>query len=246
MSASGPEPIAALPRTVFMTGTDTGVGKTVVTAALAATLSARGRSVAVYKPVQAGLEDGAGDIDRVRALTGIDDVHEGIRLRHPMAPIAAAEREGITLPTADAHLAAIQQLSSDHDHTLVEGAGGILVQLDFAGRTLADLAAAMPKAAAPAAAIIVSRAALGTLNHTELTIEALSRRGVPVAGLMIGSWPREPTDINLANHQHFSRHCVPLLGAIPEQAGRLSPAEFQSAALDWFPDLATRQRRTDP
>ena len=142
MSAGGPAPVTALPRIVFVTGTDTGVGKTVVTAALAAALSARGRSVAVYKPTQAGLENGAGDIDLVRALAGIDDVHEGIRLRHAMAPVAAAEREAVALPAADAHLATIQRLASGHDHTLVEGAGGVLVQLDSARRTLADIAAA--------------------------------------------------------------------------------------------------------
>ncbi|HET9720860.1 MAG TPA: dethiobiotin synthase [Solirubrobacteraceae bacterium] len=235
MSASGPSRVAVLPPTLFVTGTDTGVGKTVVTAALAAALSAGGRSVAVYKPTQAGLEDGAGDIDRVRALGGIDDVHEGIRLRHPMAPVAAAEREGVTLPTAAAHVSTIQRLASEHDHTLVEGAGGVLVQLDSAGRTLADIAVLAHGATA---AIVVCSAALGTLNHTELTIEALARRGVPLAGLIIGSWPREPTEINVTNRRYLRRHSVPLLGAVPEQAGKLPPAEFQSAAPAWFVALA--------
>ena len=100
----------------------------------------------------------------------------------------------------------------------------MLVQLDSAGRTLADIAAAAGRrAAASAAVIVVCRAALGTLNHTELTIEALTRRGVPVAGLVVGAWPREPTDIDLSNHRYLSRHSVPLLGAVPEHAGRLAP-----------------------
>ena len=119
----------------------------------------------------------------------------------------------------------------------MEGAGGVLVQLDSAGRTLADIAAAAAGAAGSAAVIVVCRAALGTLNHTELTIEALTRRGVPVAGLVVGAWPREPTEIDLSNHRYLSRHSVPLLGAVPEHAGRLAAAEFQAAAPGWFVGL---------
>src|SRR6202012_1402509 len=91
--------VAAMPPVVFITGTDTGVGKTIVTAALAATLMSLGRSVAVYKPTQAGLEDGVGDIDVVRQFADAE-VEEGIRLPDPMAPVAAAKRAGVTLPTA--------------------------------------------------------------------------------------------------------------------------------------------------
>lgn len=237
MSSDGSATVASLPRIVFVTGTDTGVGKTVVTAALASLLSARGRNVAVYKPIQAGVEDGLGDADVVRALAGIDDVHEGIRLRHPMAPVAAAEREHISLPSASTHLTAIERLASDHDHTLVEGAGGVLVQLDAAGLTLADIAGATVEgdgSAGSVGAVIVCRCALGTLNHTELTVEALTRRGVHVAGLVIGSWPHEPTEIELANYRYLSRHSVPLLGAVLERSGRLTGAEFQAAAAGWF------------
>jgi len=74
------------PKIIFVTGTDTDVGKTITTAALAAALGARGRTVAVYKPAQAGTYDGQGDIDVVRRLAGLSDVHEGIRLADAMAP----------------------------------------------------------------------------------------------------------------------------------------------------------------
>ena len=232
MSSGGLPPVTTVPRIVFVTGTDTGVGKTIATAALAAALLARGRTVAVYKPVQAGVEDGGGDIDRVRSFTGIDDVHEGIRLVHPMAPVAAAEREGVTLPSAEAHADTINQLADTHDHTLVEGAGGVLVQLDEHGRTLADIAGAL--GADAAGAIVVCRAALGTLNHTELTLEALQRRGVPVAGLVIGAWPREPDEINISNRRYLNGHEVALLGGIPEGAARLDPAEFRAAVPRWL------------
>ncbi len=218
-----------LPRVIFVTGTDTGVGKTIVTAALAATLAADRNSVAVYKPTQAGLEDGGGDIDVVRQLAGVE-VHEGIRLPDPMAPVAAAQRAGITLPPIVEHLEQIANLAADHDHTLVEGAGGLLVQLTEKGDTLADMASAT----ALAGTIIVCRAALGTLNHTELTVEALRRRNITVTGLVIGSWPQAPDAIDLSNRDYLSRHAVPLLGAVPAGAGTLDPAEFCAQAPGWL------------
>jgi dethiobiotin synthetase len=230
----------ALPRIVFVTGTDTGVGKTIVTAALAAALMSAGRSVAVYKPVQAGLDDGAGDIDVVRRLAEAE-AYEGIRLPNPMAPIAAARLAAMALPTAAEHVATIRQLAAVHDHILVEGAGGILVQLDEDGRTLADIAAAMQNAGSTRStrtdtlgAIIVCRAALGTLNHTELTVEALARRVIAIAGLVIGSWPCEPPAVELSNREYLNQHALPLLGVVPEHAGDLHPAQFRATAKDWL------------
>ena len=220
-----------LPKIIFVTGTDTDVGKTIATAALAAALGVRGRTVAVYKPTQAGTYDGQGDIDVVRRLTGLSDVHEGIRLPDAMAPVAAAARAGMRLPSAQAHAAAIRQLAAARDHILVEGAGGLLVALDHDGRTLADIALATGPAAA---AVIVCRAGLGTLNHTELTIEALARRGISMHGLVIGSWPRHPTEIDTSNRDYLSGHAVPLIGVIPEGAGTLPRGEFTTSAGGWF------------
>ncbi len=240
--------VPAVPRIVFVTGTDTDVGKTVVTAALAAALMSADRSVAAYKPTQAGLENGCGDTDVVSRLAGAE-VQEGIRLPHPMAPLAAARLAGMTLPAAADHVSTIRRLAEQHDHTLVEGAGGILVQLDEDGSTLADIAAATAEAdSTPTAgsdtpaAIVVCRAALGTLNHTELTVEALARRGIAIAGVVIGSWPREPTPVELSNREYLSRHAVPLLGAIPERAGNLHPTQFRAAAKDWFLPVAQHVR----
>ena len=220
-----------LPKIIFVTGTDTGVGKTIATAALAAALVARGRAVAVYKPAQAGTDDGQGDIDVVRRLAGLSDVHEGIRLADAMAPVAAAARAGVRLPSAHDHAAAIRHLAAARDHTLVEGAGGLLVALDKDGRTLADIAMASGPSAA---AVIVCRSGLGTLNHTELTIEALTRRGITIHGLVIGSWPGHPTEIDTSNRDHLSGRAVPVIGIIPEGAGTLAPAEFATSAAGWF------------
>jgi dethiobiotin synthetase len=227
---------------LFITGTDTDVGKTIATAALAATLasqpSTHGRhrnSIAVDKPVQTGVspqEDG--DIDVIRQLAGVASATEGIRLRRPMAPVAAAQREGVALPGVTDHAARIEVLAHAHDHVLVEGAGGLLVHLDSAGNTLADLAALFGERAA---VIVVVRSGLGTLNHTELTLHALTHRGLPVAGIIIGSWPRDPDEIALDNQQYLSSLDVPLLAAIPAHSSQLDASEFRLAAPSWFANM---------
>lgn len=225
--------MTVLPPVLVMTGTDTDVGKTITTAALAAALAADGRSVAVYKPTQAGTDAaGEGDIDTIRRLSGVTSVSEGIRLPHPMAPVAAAGRAGTSLPPQATHLHTIRRLAARHDHTLVEGAGGLLVALDSDGTTIADLAAALP--IDEASLVIVCRSGLGTLNHTDLVLEALGRRPVSVAGLVIGSWPHTPTDVDLDNRAVLARRPAPLIGAIPESAGSLPPSRFRSEAPDWF------------
>ncbi len=206
---------------VYVTGTDTGVGKTIAVATLAATLDG---SVAVYKPTQAGLEDGHGDIDVVRRLSGVTNVHEGIRLTYPMAPVAAAAREGTKLPPLSEHAERIAALAADNDHVLVEGAGGLLVALDTEGGTLTDF---------PGPFIVVCRAGLGTLNHTALTLAALSARNREVAGLIIGSWPEQPDEVEQSNRLELARS-APLLGALPDGAGLLDPSAFRAAASNWL------------
>lgn len=224
------------PRVLFVTGTDTGVGKTVVAAALAARLSETGRSVAVYKPIQAGLENGLGDIDAVRQLTGVTSVFEGIRLRHGMAPVAAAAREDVKLPSLTEHRLTIGRLSASHDVTIVEGAGGLLVQLDSDRQTLADLATTVSDAGLDGAFVLVCRVALGTLNHTALTLEALQRRALALTGVVIGSWPSKPDEIEQSNRVEVASW-IPRLEVIPEGAGKLSPNAFHAAARGWLQSL---------
>ncbi|EMY32535.1 dethiobiotin synthetase BioD [Arthrobacter crystallopoietes BAB-32] len=204
-----------------MTGTDTGVGKTMTTAALAAALSGSGRGrVAVYKPAQTGVAPGEpGDMDEVSRLSGVDRVSEGIRLRAPMAPAAAAQREGATLPCLDQHVRHIKTLAETADHVLVEGAGGLLVELDGEGHTLADLAARFP---GNSGTVVVVRSGLGTLNHTVLTLEALHSRRLPVTGIVVGCWPALPDDVELDNLAFLRRLNVPFLGAVPAGASFLA------------------------
>ncbi|HEU4657205.1 MAG TPA: dethiobiotin synthase, partial [Capillimicrobium sp.] len=172
---------------LVVTGTDTGVGKTVVTAALAAAARAAGRRVAVVKPAQTGVAPGEpGDLEEVRRLSGVDDLHELARYPEPLAPATAARRAGRPGLSAAAVAEAVRGLA-DRDLVLVEGAGGLLVHFDDEGATLADVAAAL---AAPV--LVVTRAGLGALNHAGLTCEALRARDLACPGLVIGAWPVEP------------------------------------------------------
>jgi dethiobiotin synthetase len=218
---------------LFITGTDTEVGKTVVTAALAAVHRARGRSVAVVKPAQTGVStEEPGDLDEVRRLAGPVDVVEGIRLLEPLAPDRAAAHAGVALPTLAEQADQVRRAAATHDVVLVEGSGGVAVHLGESF-TLLDLAAA----AQPAQCLVVARSGLGTLNHATLTVDAIRRRGLPVAGLVIGSWPARPTQTDEYNRVDLPRYTgVPLLGAIPEGAGRLDPEVFQGEAAGWLPD----------
>jgi dethiobiotin synthetase len=217
-------------RVVFVTGTDTGVGKTVVTAALAARATG---SVAVVKPAQTGVTaDEAGDLQEVERLTGAIDLHEGVRWLDPLAPTTAGRRAHLALPSIAAHAKTIEDLAADRDLVLVEGAGGILVGLDEEGHNLADLAAVL---SVPSSFVIVARAGLGTLNHAGLTVEALRRRDLAIAGLVIGSWPAEPDLAEQCNLEDLPATTgVPVIGRIPAGAGDFDRETFTRAAPGWF------------
>ncbi|MEW1954104.1 dethiobiotin synthase [Terrabacter sp. NPDC080008] len=235
---------APLPRIVVVTGTDTDVGKTVVTAAVVAAAQATGLRVTAYKPTQTGVAPGEpGDMAEVERLTGAT-TSEGVRLRAPMAPRPAAGLEGATLPTLAEHVGAVTGLAARTDLVVVEGAGGLLVELTEAAETLADLTACLPDAGV----LIVARSALGTLNHTMLTREALAHRGIPQLGVVIGAWPDEPGIIETTNRDYIAGLPEGLLGAIPLGAPRSSADAFRASAPTWLPGMATRlaQRRGTP
>ena len=214
---------------LIITGTDTGVGKTITTAALAVVTG----SAAVVKPAQTGVTvDEPGDLAEIQRLTGLDDLHEGIRLRDPLAPTTAARREGVPLPSVETQAKLIDDLARTRDTVLVEGAGGLLVGLDADGKNLADLARHLTS---PFTFVVVIRADLGTLNHSGLTVEALRARGLPIEGLVIGSWPDEPDLAEQCNLEDLPVTTgVPVIGRIPAGAGRLSREAFTSAAPSWF------------
>ncbi|WP_063050559.1 dethiobiotin synthase [Nocardia arthritidis] len=213
---------------LLITGTSTDVGKTVVTAAVAAVARASGRSVAVCKPGQTGVAAGEpGDLAEIERLSGVTRTVELARYPDPLAPDTAARRAGLPELTLADTAAAVDSLA-DADLVLVEGAGGLLVRLgDF---TLLDLA---QKLGAPV--LLVTAAGLGTLNHTELTTRALQSAGVRCAGLVIGSWPTEPDLAAECNRTDLSRVTgVDLVGSVPEGAGGWQRARFTAAAAGWF------------
>ncbi|MFE3999449.1 dethiobiotin synthase [Nocardioides sp. YIM B13467] len=203
-------------RVVIVTGTNTGVGKTVATATLAARARTNGEKVAVVKPVQTGTADGDCDAAEIHRLTGIE-VHELTSLEEPLAPDTAARRAGVEIPPVAAYAPTISTLTSENDLVLVEGAGGLLVRLDTGGGTLLDLADALLAEGVPTSFVVVTAAGLGTLNHTELTVGALRARGHEPDGLIIGSWPGDPGLAERCNRIDLPRVTgVPLLFGIPE------------------------------
>jgi dethiobiotin synthetase len=213
-------------RVLVVTGTDTGVGKTMVTAALAALARAAGQRVAVVKPVQTGVAtEEPGDLEDVRRLSGVDDLHELARLPDPLAPATAARRAEADLPSVLEAASRIRELA-DRDLVLVEGAGGLLVELDLHGGTLADLAAALS-----APVLVVAHAGLGTLNASALTCQALGHRDLECLGLVIGSWPAAPDLAAQCNLKDLPRYTgARLLGCLAQDASQLTRERFLDVA----------------
>jgi dethiobiotin synthetase len=214
-------------RFVVVTGTSTGVGKTVATAALAV-LNA---GALVVKPAQTGAADGDSDAREVARLTGAE-VQEWTVLDEPLAPDTAARRQGVAIPSVAAYVERLASLEAET--VVVEGAGGLLVRLDLEGGTLLDLAAGLAAAGHRVDVVVVAAAGLGTLNHTELTVGALRARGVEPTGIVVGSWPARPGLAERCNLEDLPRVTgVPMLAVIPEGAGGLTREEFRSGVPAW-------------
>lgn len=205
----------------FVTGTDTGVGKTVVSCTIARELRARGIDVGVMKPAETGVE-AAGPLDAIalREAAGVDDPLELIcpqTFALPAAPTIAAEAEGREV---DAHAIrnAWRELAARHERMIVEGAGGLLVPI-WKNATMADLAEELGLPL-----LIVARASLGTINHTLLSVEAAERRGLDVAGVVISHATGRLSDADARNLDGLRRALGPLLvGEIPPLAETALP-----------------------
>ncbi|WP_175410059.1 dethiobiotin synthase [Streptomyces sp. TRM64462] len=217
---------------LMVSGTGTEVGKTVVTAAVAAAARARGRSVAVLKPAQTGVGTAErGDADEVVRLAG-DGVtaRELARYPEPLAPETAARRARMATVRPEDVADAAGKLAAEHDLVLVEGAGGLLVRYDEGGGTLADAARLLD-----APVLVVAAAGLGTLNLAALTGEALRARGLAQLGVVVGSWPGSPGLAERCNVTDLPAAAgAPLLGAVPAGAGGLAPEAFRASAPAWL------------
>jgi dethiobiotin synthetase len=221
---------------LVVTGTGTGIGKTVATAALACHARLLGIDVAVCKPVQTGTQNGDDDLREVARLAGVTELHSLAKFPEPLAPLAAATNAGAELPPR----AALHELIAAADRagrlTLVEGAGGLLVEIGAGGVTLGDIAADL---GAPVLTVVAP--GLGTLNHTTLTLEALAHRNIESAGLVIGAWPAQPGPAEIDNRDALAR-LGPVRAALPAGAGLVSVTDFvrmSSQAFDrsWVQSL---------
>ena len=223
---------------LVVTGTGTGVGKTVATAALACAARLAGLDVAVCKPVQTGTApqcgDGDDDLAEVRRLSGVTKLTGLARYPLPLAPLAAAEAAGLPLPSRAELLAAIRAADGPGRLTLVEGAGGLLVEIGADGVTLRDVAADLG-----ALIVVVVAPGLGTLNHTALTLEALAAKGLSCSGLIIGAWPAAPGAAEVSNRVALDR-LAPVRAALPSGSGSLSLSDFTGSCGRAFePDWVT-------
>lgn len=213
-AAGGPAPALGLPRRLVVCGTDTDVGKTVVSAWLVQGLGAH-----YWKPVQSGLEDG-GDRRRVQRLLDLPEerlLPEAYRLSEPLSPHWAAERDGITIDLERLALPAVEGA------LVVETAGGLLVPLRRDWLQIQQLQRwALP-------VLLVARSGLGTLNHTLLSLEALERRDIPVLGLVLNGPPHAD---NPGTLEHLGG--VPVLGQLPP----LQTPDGPALAVEWERQLA--------
>jgi dethiobiotin synthetase len=191
-------------RGCFVTGTDTGVGKTVVAAAIAAALRARGTRVGVRKPVVTGLDEPANpdwphDHELLAGAAGCmpEDV-AAFRYGPAASPHLAAELTGAA-PSEEALISSVSPGEEAFDVVVVEGVGGLLVPLtdSFTVRDLAH------RLALPL--VIAARPGLGTINHTLLTIEAARAAGLTVAGVVLTPWPHAPSTIERSNRTTIAR-----------------------------------------
>lgn len=197
-------------RGIFVTGTDTGIGKTIVSAALVCALR-EGEKVCYWKPVQTGIEEDD-DTETVRKLANCSTEEifdKGFRLEKPLSPHLSARlaKTEITIEKV------LRFLETSERFRIVEGAGGVLVPLNER-ELMIDLIKALDLPV-----LIVARSALGTINHTLLTIEALRNRNLEIFGVVMNG---APNDENRKAIEHFGN--VRVLAQMP----KFEKLEFES------------------
>jgi dethiobiotin synthetase len=218
-------------RGLFVTGTDTGVGKSVVAACVCAALAARGERVAAFKPVVTGLEEEPGefghDHELLASAAGAGQAPEDVapcRFGPPVSPHYAAELAGERIEPAQ-----LLEAARAHELLVCEGVGGLLVPITT-GYLVRDLAIdlALP-------VVVVARTGLGTINHTLLTVEAARTAGLHVAGVVMTPWPDEPADIERSNRETIERLAgVTVSGLPPTNRASLAAAGASLPIEDWL------------
>lgn len=215
----------------LVTGTDTGVGKTVTAAVLCRCLAVAGCTPVYVKPVQSGAAVGDDDAAVVAALAGVPSV-VGRRLGPPLAPAVAVRSTDDPL-SGDDLATVVRDAARTHPDAplVVEGAGGLLVELGSDGTTCADLAAVLDLPL-----VVTARPGLGTLNHTALTVREIDRRGLELTGVVICGFPPDPdraTRTNVAELRRLTGDrlagIVPALDLTGDDPLRGAPAWLSSA-----------------
>ncbi len=203
---------------IFITGTDTGVGKTFVACGLIRAMKEKGLNVCPMKPVESGCRSVRGelvpsDANKLIKASSVDeplDLINPYRLKHPLAPSVAAEIEGVKIDKKKI-LSSYNRLSKKYDMTVVEGAGGIMVPV-YEKYCFIDLAndLALP-------VVIVGRPGLGTINHTLLTIETLRNKGLDVLGVIINYSSEIKRGLSEKTNPEVIEKLggVPVLGSVP-------------------------------
>ena len=214
---------------IFVTGTDTGVGKSVLAAAICAALAARGERVAALKPVVTGLDDPPGEWphDHVLLAGAAGQAPEDVapyRFGPPVSPHYAAELAGEAIEPAR-----ILAAARAHDRLVCEGVGGLMVPIT-PGYLVRDLAVDLGLPV-----VIAARTGLGTINHTLLTVEAARAAGLTVAGVVMTPWPSEPEPIERSNRKTVERLAgVPVHGLPPTDPDSLAAAGATLPLCHWL------------
>ncbi|MCR2805204.1 dethiobiotin synthase [Paenibacillus soyae] len=219
-------------RGLFVTGTDTGVGKTVVTAAIAAALREDGWIAGVWKPVQSGglLGGGTTDAECLLRWSGVAERPEAIApfsYEAPLAPMLAARLAGVKL-TLEEVVAAGAPLAERYEVLLIEGAGGVAVPL-AEDALVADLIAELR-----VPALIVARAGLGTINHTLLTAAYLRQRHIPIAGVVLNDGASASADPSAVTNAELIEQYggLKVLGRFPRLDGAMNRGTLAHAARE--------------
>ncbi|WP_456401072.1 dethiobiotin synthase [Persephonella sp.] len=178
-------------KTVFITATDTGVGKTIISAALASILRSQGKNVGYFKPVETGCDPLCPDALLLSKITGqhYDEVVM-YRFKEAVAPFVAEREEG-TLIKIDLIKEKIKHLQEMYEYLIIEGAGGVAVPITYHNEkiyTYLDLISEMGLDS-----IVVARASLGTINHTYLTVEAMKKSNINVKGIILNERSESPS-----------------------------------------------------
>jgi dethiobiotin synthetase len=222
-------------RGLFVTGTDTEVGKSVVAAAVCAALAARGERVAAFKPAVSGLDETASqdwppDHELLAGAASADQPPDAVapyRFGPPLSPHYAAELAGASIDPAGL-VALARAAARGADALVCEGVGGLLVPVT-PGYLVRDLALDLGLPV-----LVAARTGLGTINHTLLTVEAARAAGLRVAGVVMTPWPERPEPIEVSNRMTVERLAgLPVSGLPPTHPSALAEAGAALPIESW-------------